>query len=1078
MSTEVDTAPDVRPDAQKDENKSLLPADKPRRIIKRVNFQETDGTIKATTDEGPPITRERPKSQQSPIPRASHPSLKPSRRREFKILHGFLVALFLWIAYVHIIGIYLFTRGFLLTRTVLASNSTCSLPPVDGTKPENEKDGCWFPKKFDRAVIVIVDAWRYDFAVPYAESQGVKPYHNAFTTPYKIATEQPQNAFLVPFIADPPTTTLQRLKGLTTGTLPTFVDAGSNFAGTAILEDNLIIQLKNQGKKLALLGDDTWTALFPGYFDIQHDYESLNVWDLHTVDNGVLEHMFPLLHSENMTKWDIMIGHFLGVDHAGHRYGPDHPAMNAKLLQMDSFLQDLIDKVDDDTLVVVMGDHGMDPKGDHGGESQLELESTLWMYSKKGIFGRNPEYSQLPPKDAKERSVAQIDLVPTLSLLLGLPIPFNNLGSPIEEAFLGPESDDWEALARATRLTASQIERYQKEYTEVKKSEVDLESQSSRYLDEANTRWKTMSSLSSKDNEGWQHLYRGYLDYQRENLNICKKLWASFDLVSMLAGVIVLIMSVLALLIYSKGLSGDTSEVSGTIFARVMIGGLAGAVGLWSTSHLALVDLSSTNQSLFGSAIGSMIGFFVSTFELRDRLTNVLPKSIFGILSLVFTVSQAAMFAANSWTIWEDRILTLFLGTFGFFALISSLRQTSIVARTLGTYHSAIFIILTKLASLSRLCREEQMPYCESTFYASATSSVSSPYTLAILFFIALVFPFVVQSFYMSTKSYEGSAITYIGSILRVGLVVVATYWTLDSADNGEWINIEPEKLKWTKMTLSRIVLVAGLLVGNLGFIWTKLCLNVQIVVEETKEEQVVRLATSGKSTNSSSKPSTTAGNNIILLGYSNLHGSRYFLLVITWYLSLTLLQKPMGGASMCILLYQILTLLEIIDYNNLSNSSIGPIVLGLLGSSHFFSTGHQATLTSIQWETAFIPVDRIVYPWSPLVVLGNTFGPQMLAAIAVPAVVLWKQSPKQTGLLGKVAKACATHLLYYAVIGTATTMWAGHLRRHLMLYRIFSPRFLLGGSVLVVVDVVMALVAIVAVRWNFLSVGEVFGIC
>ena len=39
---------------------------------------------------------------------------------------------------------------------------------------------------------------------------------------------------LLKFIADPPTTTLQRLKGLTTGSLPTFIDAGSNFAGEVI----------------------------------------------------------------------------------------------------------------------------------------------------------------------------------------------------------------------------------------------------------------------------------------------------------------------------------------------------------------------------------------------------------------------------------------------------------------------------------------------------------------------------------------------------------------------------------------------------------------------------------------------------------------------------------------------------------------------------------------------------------------------------------------------------------------------------------------------------------------------------
>jgi phosphatidylinositol glycan class O len=64
------------------------------------------------------------------------------------------------------------------------------------------------------------------------------------------------------------------------------------------------------------------------------------------------------------------------------------------------------------------------------------------MYSKKGIFGRTNEDHKNPPLTAKERAVPQIDIVPTLSLLMGIPIPFNNLGSPIEEAFAGPYGAD------------------------------------------------------------------------------------------------------------------------------------------------------------------------------------------------------------------------------------------------------------------------------------------------------------------------------------------------------------------------------------------------------------------------------------------------------------------------------------------------------------------------------------------------------------------------------------------------------------------------------------------------------------
>ncbi len=50
-------------------------------------------------------------------------------------------------------------------------------------------------------------------------------------------------------MADPPTTTLQRLKGLTTGGLPTFVDVSSNFASSEVGEDTWVQQIADRGKK-------------------------------------------------------------------------------------------------------------------------------------------------------------------------------------------------------------------------------------------------------------------------------------------------------------------------------------------------------------------------------------------------------------------------------------------------------------------------------------------------------------------------------------------------------------------------------------------------------------------------------------------------------------------------------------------------------------------------------------------------------------------------------------------------------------------------------------------------------------
>ena len=194
-------------------------------------------------------------------------------------------------------------------------------------------------------------------------------------------------------------------------------------------------------------------------------YDSFNVEDLHTVDEGVIRHIFPLLRDQSK-PWDFLIGHFLGVDHVGHRVGPDHPVMKTKLEQMDRVLREVVDLLDDDTLLILMGDHGMDRKGDHGGDTEHETMAGLWFYSKARPF-LNPSVKipdgllpnrRFPDASRPTRMVQQIDLVPSLSLLLGLPIPYNNLGSIIPELFWNTQ--DGSLFSQALELNAKQINRY------------------------------------------------------------------------------------------------------------------------------------------------------------------------------------------------------------------------------------------------------------------------------------------------------------------------------------------------------------------------------------------------------------------------------------------------------------------------------------------------------------------------------------------------------------------------------------------------------------------------------------------
>lgn len=1010
-------------------------------------------------------------------------ALEGRRKKAYQSRWAWTAGFWVWMLAIHLVGLGYFTSGFLLTRLQLDDKSLCDVSPAGqegGILPAwpgkgTPEGGCWHPKTFDKAVVVLIDALRYDFTVPVDDNA---EFHNRFPFMYETAVREPNKAFLRPFIADPPTSTLQRLKGLTTGTLPTFIDVGSSFSGTAVEEDNLLGQLRGAGKRVVHLGDDTWESLFPGYFEgnLSRPYDSFNVWDLHTVDEGVIEHIFPLMEEGRKGEWDVVIGHLLGVDHAGHRYGPEHPEMGRKLRQMDGFVRDLAGKIDERTVLIVMGDHGMDSKGDHGGESDDEVQAALWMYSPKGGFGRTKPEFAVPPATAVERPVNQIDLVPTLALMMGIPIPFNNLGRPIEEVFAGPRGNSWNNLAAAERVAAAGVKRYQASYFAARGMAEEPASTPGSPAD----LWDKAEGLVSKGN--WVAVYSAFAEYQRETLARCKSLWAQFNIKNMILGIAVMGFGVLTLLVYvSKGAEDDEAvddpelddaekslEIMGVIpdselplenvlerklVAAAFLGAVPGLIG--GALHAYLKGTGDYYRGAAMAALTSIATVGVSLYEIKETLRTLVPSTIWGWMAAVFTLSQSIGFASNSYTIWEDSILLFFITTFGFVTALSALRIQSLADRYMAIYHSILFVVLGRLASASKLCREEQMPYCTSTYYASSTSSTSALWQLAIPFAVSLILPTIIKAYLQPTRSYEGLAPAWIGYVFRTGLFMSALYWVLDSADNGNWISGLPEKkLKHLSVYTAQMVLGLAFIAGTTAFMWAPPC--VSIVTSASK--------------------STPTRAQVAILGYGNAHGARYLLLPLNFLVSLILLSKPMGGGALAILFWQILSLVEILDSNSLSATPIGPVMLAILGSFHFFKTGHQAVLSTIQWDSAFIPLFSVRYPWSPLAVAMNTFAAQILATVCVPLLVLWKASPKKKGALAETSKKLGAFVGFFAVEGWMSMMWAGHLRRHLMLYRVFMPRFATAGVVLIVVDLVALGVSLLGLRGNTVAIGEVFG--
>lgn len=505
-------------------------------------------------------------------------------------------------------GLYYFITSFFLAKRSLPMNSSCNEAStllqemLKLTKDETQilhshgilnnaqsTSGCWLPRQVDSLVVVVVDALRFDFALhhlPLSVGRRLQQIEQAKLANSNITS----TSKLLQFVADPPTVTMQRLKALATGGLPTFADISNNMGGASLEEDTWIYQLKNTPfvrrnlqyeAKVAFAGDDTWIDLFgsDGFCDDQcFPYPSFNTRDLDTVDNGCLYHIPHFLEklrtSENDKKdsLEVMILHFLGVDHVGHTYGPHNQHMDMKLHQMDVAMNDLLEYIDTSndscSMALIFGDHGMTEDGNHGGGTEEEINAALFIHTSpscarsntgggtSGITTTMSNYGQ-----TAFESIHQIDLVPTIALLLGLPIPYANLGSLVPSLLLfGNDNDDNNSnnnnnpaviqTATALALNAAQVWRYYTVYSSTANALPNMSELEER-LNAAVTEYKNGLQILSDNNadnidsNSFHKASNLFKIFLMEALELGQKVWTRFDTVGMTIGASILLLGIL-----------------------------------------------------------------------------------------------------------------------------------------------------------------------------------------------------------------------------------------------------------------------------------------------------------------------------------------------------------------------------------------------------------------------------------------------------------------------------------------------------------------------------------------------------
>ena len=277
----------------------------------------------------------------------------------------------------------------------------------------------------------------------------------------------------IPFTAHAtsPTITMPRIKAITTGSIPSFLDVILNFAesdttSTLAAQDTWLAQMKAKGTgKMVMYGDDTWLKLFPETFDRADGTSSFFVavsqfkTIVHSIELNIsvrtLRKWTTMLPGMFRKSSSVMIGIpwcFITLDLIISDTRQDHegmksksrghleadsksPNMIPKQREMDGIVRQIYDAIQShdhlkSTLLILCGDHGMNDAGNHGGSAPGETSPALVFVSPK-LEAIAPQI-EVPVQFQEDfqyyTTIEQSDIAPTLGALLGFPVPQNNLG--------------------------------------------------------------------------------------------------------------------------------------------------------------------------------------------------------------------------------------------------------------------------------------------------------------------------------------------------------------------------------------------------------------------------------------------------------------------------------------------------------------------------------------------------------------------------------------------------------------------------------------------------------------------------
>ncbi len=201
----------------------------------------------------------------------------------------------------------------------------------------------------------------------------------------------------------------------------------SNDSENSIEIDTIFLAARRAGLHTALVGPPDWKQLYGGMVD------DMRVLDLPSSEQDVDENLDVDATSTGTgidllltTKPNLILIHLPGADRIGHGYGGTSDEYRRVAMGVDEQIARLLAAVDlNTTAILITADHGHTDRGGHGGTEPSVLRVPLVSVGKGIRPGVYPD-------------AFQVDIAPTVAVLLGTSFPAHNQGDPLWDQIEAP----------------------------------------------------------------------------------------------------------------------------------------------------------------------------------------------------------------------------------------------------------------------------------------------------------------------------------------------------------------------------------------------------------------------------------------------------------------------------------------------------------------------------------------------------------------------------------------------------------------------------------------------------------------